>query len=397
MGHWMDKRGDASVDFATSRLMDSLRGLSALVVAYVHGFQIFVLPNLGSGTPAHIMTSLVATYAVNAFFVVSGFMICISTLRHRNPDGSFQSAEFARARIIRIYPPLLFAVALTLLVYFVVSGLGLHGSESFRLNGELFLARERVEVEWAALPSTLLLLYGAVPFVPPPLNMDGPLWTLSYEWWFYVLTFLVARLRNRLSFSRLAPIMIIGAMMIYGRNYLFLWFLLIWLSGFCLAITYLAHGLNSKHCLPVVLMLACVLFIMLFAMGNGHLWHDMLLPFDSSSGQKIMVLCSMLATLALAVIVRHTSSSHHEFRFPLTRLANFSYTLYVIHYPLYLLAFSFLHPLVHDSHWTVSLVAMTLVFFPILYLSSRAALVVENRKLLARVRFGLLSKRRTSR
>ncbi|MCK1577685.1 MULTISPECIES: acyltransferase [unclassified Bradyrhizobium] len=387
----MAKKGDIEVDLRTSQLMDWLRGLSALIVAYVHGFQIFVLPYFGAGTPSHVLTSLIATYAVNTFFVVSGFMICISTLRHRNLDGSFRSAEFAKARVIRIYPPLLLAVAVTLLVYFVISGLGLHGSESFRLGGELLLVRERIQVEWTALPSTLLLLYGAVPSVPPPINMDGPLWTLSYEWWFYVSTFLIARLWNGLSFSRVVPIALLLGMLIYGRNSLFLWFLLIWLGGFCLAIAYVGHWLHTKYFFPVVVALAGILLIALFVIGNGHLWSDILLPFDSSSAQKIMVVNSMLATLVLSGVVRRVSISRHEFARPATRLASFSYTLYVIHYPLFLLAFSLLHLLLHNFNWMVSLSTATLVLILITYTSSRAAKVVEDRKLLRHMASRLLS------
>ncbi|MGY3343468.1 MULTISPECIES: acyltransferase family protein [unclassified Bradyrhizobium] len=381
----MAKNVGIGLDTTTSHLMDCLRGLSALIVAYVHGFQVFVLPYFGTGGPSHILTSLISTYAVDTFFVVSGFMICISTLRHRNPDGSFRSAEFARARVVRIYPPLLLAVAVTLLVYFAVSGLGLHGAESFRLGGELFLARERVQVEWTALPSTLLLLYGAVPFVPPPINMDGPLWTLSYEWWFYVSTFLIARLWNGLSVSRVAPIFLLVSMLVYGRNGLFLWFLLIWLSGFYLAVAYVAKWLHSKYFFPVVAVLASILLLALLLIGGGHLWSDMLLPYDTSSAQKIMVVNSMLATIVLSVVVRHASVSRREFARPLAGLSNFSYTLYVIHYPLFLLAFSLLHPLLHGFNWMVSLTTMTLVLMPIVYICSRAATVVENRKLLGQV------------
>ncbi|SFP69397.1 Peptidoglycan/LPS O-acetylase OafA/YrhL, contains acyltransferase and SGNH-hydrolase domains [Bradyrhizobium sp. Ghvi] len=381
----MAKRDNIGLDSTTSHLMDCLRGLSALIVAYVHGFQIFVLPYFGVGSPSHILTSLIATYAVNTFFVVSGFMICISTLRHRNPDGSFRSAEFAQARILRIYPPLLLAIAVTLLVYFIISGLGLHGSESFRLGDELFLARERVKVEWTALPSTLLLLYGAVPFAPTPINMDGPLWTLGYEWWFYVSTFLIARLLNGLSISRLVPIALLAGMLIYGRNTLFLWFLLIWLSGFSLAMAYVANWLRSKYFFPIVAVLASVLLLALLLIGGGHIWIDILLPFDTSSAQKIMVVNSMLATIVLSVVVRYASSSRRKFARQLASLSNFSYTLYVIHYPLLLLAFSLLHPLLHDFKWMVSLATMTLVLIPIVYICSRAATVVENRKLLGQL------------
>jgi peptidoglycan/LPS O-acetylase OafA/YrhL len=55
------------IDDTTSSFMDSLRGVSALLVAIVHTFQIFVLPYFGLGSASHIVTSLLATYAVIVF------------------------------------------------------------------------------------------------------------------------------------------------------------------------------------------------------------------------------------------------------------------------------------------------------------------------------------------
>jgi hypothetical protein len=87
----MNQGSSVKIDAATSNLMDALRGVSALIVACVHAFQVFLLPYFGLGSLSHILTSLMATHAVTMFFIVSGFMIYISTLRHRNTDGSFQS------------------------------------------------------------------------------------------------------------------------------------------------------------------------------------------------------------------------------------------------------------------------------------------------------------------
>jgi peptidoglycan/LPS O-acetylase OafA/YrhL len=121
------------------------------------------------------LTGLLATYAITVFFIVSGFMICMSVFRHRK-GGLFDSAGFAEARILRIYPPLIAAILITITVYLIISGLGLHGAESYRLGGELAVVRESAKLEWSAIPSTFFLLYGAVPGAPSPLNMDGPLW-----------------------------------------------------------------------------------------------------------------------------------------------------------------------------------------------------------------------------
>jgi membrane protease YdiL (CAAX protease family) len=87
-------------------------------------------------------------------------MIYVGMQRHRASDGAFQSCAFARARLLRIYPPLIAAIAITLLVYAVIHFLGLHGSDSYRLGGELFVARERATFECPTLASTILNVWG---------------------------------------------------------------------------------------------------------------------------------------------------------------------------------------------------------------------------------------------
>lgn len=105
-------------------------------------------------------------------------------------------AVFVTARVVRIYPPLLTAIAISIFVYAAVSGLGLHGSESFRLGGELFVARERVEMTVDTLIATLLLSYGTFPYSPAPISLNGSLWTLGYEFWFYILCMLIINMKE---------------------------------------------------------------------------------------------------------------------------------------------------------------------------------------------------------
>jgi hypothetical protein len=219
------------IDPKTSEIMDTLRGVSALVVACVHAYQVFLIPYFGLGSPSHVITGLLATHAVTTFFVASGFMICISVFRHRDSDGSFQSRAFAEARILRIYPPLIAALLLTISVYFVITGLGLHGAESYRLGGEVDVVRERVTFEWDSLPSTFFLLYGTFPNAPAPIGMDGPLWTLGFEWWFYVLAFVFARLWNGLTLSTIVPFAAGVWIVLTNHDAFFIWFLVIWLGG----------------------------------------------------------------------------------------------------------------------------------------------------------------------
>ena len=129
----------APPDFAiVMDLMSSIRGVAAIVVATVHAFQIFTLPYFGLYSNAHLATSFLATYAVIAFFIVSGFMIFLSVSRHRDGDGFFNALGFFNARIFRIYPPLVASILISFAVFFIITSFDLHGAQSFRLGDELF-------------------------------------------------------------------------------------------------------------------------------------------------------------------------------------------------------------------------------------------------------------------
>ena len=165
--------------------MNTLRGVSALIVAFVHAFQIFCLPMIGLYTFPHLFTSCLATYSVVIFFIVSGFMIYASVQNHSDERG-FDAGSFFKARLLRIYPPLLASVGLCVLIFYLVNVFKIHGHDSFRLGDELFVSRENMALEYDRLFSTFFLMYNIFPGSQPAISMNGPLWTLSYEWWFYL-------------------------------------------------------------------------------------------------------------------------------------------------------------------------------------------------------------------
>ena len=96
-----------------------------------------------------------------------------------------------------------------------------------------------------------------------------------------------------------------------------------------------------------------------------------------------MVIVAVCLTLAVSILIRWATSSGVRIPKAISGLARFSYTLYVIHYPLLLLSFSLLHPLLHNRDWMISLIAVSAVLVPITYGASKVALLVENRRLLS--------------
>lgn len=290
-----------------SDLMDALRGGSALIVAFVHSFQIFCLPYFGLYGFPHLFTSWLATYAVVTFFIVSGFMICLSVSNHSDAHG-FKITKFLKARFLRIYPPLLASLLLCVSIFLLMDYFQMHGSESFRLGGELFVSREKVQIEWERLIPTLLLIYSIVPGSPPPLSINGPLWTLSYEWWFYLFAMLVVHAAvNKTSWLRVVPVILLLALFWRSPAGLLLWvFLLIWGSGYLLAHLYKSEKLLEPRFLFILLLSAAICILGIIAVGGENSLIYLAEPLQryGNPGHKTMMFFGFLLTILIGFMIR---------------------------------------------------------------------------------------------
>jgi peptidoglycan/LPS O-acetylase OafA/YrhL len=103
--------------------------------------------------------------AVMVFFIMSGFVIMVATEAEKP---SFQT--YFQKRWIRIYP--IFAVAL------IVTVLAGGKSGLWQLIGNIFMLQDSSEK-----PGTIVPTFGG----------NAPMWSLSYEWWFYMLFWPVYR------------------------------------------------------------------------------------------------------------------------------------------------------------------------------------------------------------
>lgn len=361
-----------------SDLMDSLRGTSALIVALVHSFQIFCLPYFGLYGFPHLFTSWLATYAVITFFIVSGFMICLSVSNHSDTNG-FKAVNFFKARFFRIYPPLLASLLLCIGIFLLMNYFQIHGSESFRLGGELFLSREKVQFEWERFIPTLLLIYSIVPGASPPLSINGPLWSLSYEWWFYLFAMLVAHAAiNKTAQLRYFPVIVILVLFLLSPAGLLLWiYLLVWCSGYLLAYLYRSGGL-LKHHLSLVLLFFIVLCILgIIGVGQEKTLVYLSEPLQryGNPAHKTMMFVGFILAALIGLMIR--GKVHVRF---FSGMARYSYTLYLIHFPIQLLALGLFHQYLVNKHWGISLLAGGTVTLLAVATASQLAKVVESRE-----------------
>jgi peptidoglycan/LPS O-acetylase OafA/YrhL len=374
------------IEAADSRLFDFFRGLSAWVVVLAHFHQIVVHPSYPDARVSKLM-GVVAAAAVAVFFVISGFMVGSSMLRNlaENPGG-FDLGRFARDRLIRLYPPLLFA----LLVTGLVAVIGVGPRLEFPGPNQ---ARESFAENPRAILGSVFFLQGLWRELPVP-NLNGPLWSLSYEFWFYVLglaypAWRIFRSDDRpgatpSSVSRglnrgcapvvgcVIPFLVLLLTSPYAR-YFFAGFL-VWASGAFLALAYQRRKLS----LPLGITVAIL----------GTLaW----IATATSSRDALLTASRFLGGVAFTGILLTLLATQPKLKLPnfIVESSRYSYTLYAVHFPILLLIQgftgrqSFKSPLLLLATGAVSL---TLLYF----LSSRTARVLENReqllKLLEKIR-----------
>jgi len=155
---------------------DLLRFCAAAAVIFSHHFAISGFPE----PPVPLYGEDFGKLAVEVFFALSGFLICLSLLRTRDP------IRFFLARVLRIYPNLLAALLSTSLVTMVFFANYGHWKDHLK-----YVARN------------LLMFIRDVDYVIPGVfqlsrypDVNRPLWSLPAEIHMYILLFCLFWLFN---------------------------------------------------------------------------------------------------------------------------------------------------------------------------------------------------------
>jgi peptidoglycan/LPS O-acetylase OafA/YrhL len=218
--------------------LEALRGFAALYVVFFHVLpqKIYLLGvNIG-------LLFRFGPEAVIVFFVLSGFVIKYTF--ERSADKSFKY-YFIR-RFIRLYIPLFFIFLL---------GYGI------KCYSEGLLA----DPDWKTLLGNIFMLQDVISQKPNVISAaymgNGVLWSLSYEWWFYMLFFVLATYISSDKLNKWVNIIVIVAAASYVIypfivNRLAMYFA-IWWIGVRFADTYIK---GEKFTIRSILPYAYVLF-----------------------------------------------------------------------------------------------------------------------------------------
>jgi peptidoglycan/LPS O-acetylase OafA/YrhL len=231
--------------------LEALRGFAALYVVFFHALpQNLYLFGINIGFLFRF-----GPESVILFFILSGFVIKYTYTKSK--DKSFRN-YFIR-RFVRLYVPLLAIFLLAYLLKCFHEG-AFANPELHDLIGNLLMLQDVATQK----PNVLFGVYLA----------NGPLWSLSYEWWFYMIFFVLV---SNIDSSRLnfwVNVIVIAA----AASYIlypftvnrFLMYFSIWWIGVRFATTYLE---GKKYLLKDYLPYAGVLLAITVLMGINLLIH----------------------------------------------------------------------------------------------------------------------------
>jgi len=298
--------------------LDMARGVAALAVFIAHLGDVFFYRLIG---PHHVVAqalSILARHAVLVFFLMSGNLITRSIMMNIHRNDRFDVVEYGAARLARIYPPLLGAIVVCVGVWLLVHFLHLPGGAvPFGLPGDLYRVREKFTLSTGDLIYALTMRGGL-------LEADGPLWSLYVEFQVYVVAMAVAALWRGGWLARIVSCLLalICLRLLMGQ----LFFVLVWAFG---AVTALWIAPRRILLAGTVLAIAAILVSLftapsLFSTG-----------MDRLDGQVLQLICCV----PYAALLFYMRPARPYPRW-LIATGNFSYSLYVAHFPLLMLALS---------------------------------------------------------
>lgn len=308
-----------------SQMLYAARWLGMLLVLGVHATGAFINFNdpIRQNVPYYasawrfFISYPFGRQAVIGFFVMSGFLIGGQVLARIDSDKPFLRDYFIH-RVVRIYMVLLPATALTVIFDFI-------GRKLFPASHIAYQMFEG-HYDLRYLFSNLLNVQG---ILAKHYGTNGPLWSVGYEFWYYILfPLLLAPMIATLGRSQALICAILGLFLIFAVTLRQLWFpfgLFLWLLG---ALVFLLNRplVSSPRkafyqFFTIGFLVGCVFSIDVI---KAHPWVQYLADTFTA-----------LAFANLLLTIRFTKNLHWKFLdwHGHKTLADFSFTLYAIHNP----------------------------------------------------------------
>jgi len=279
--------------------LDNWRGVLSLIVCFAHITQILCSSELHSQKWMAIWGPL-AHSAVLIFFFLSGYVIFFSLEKRFELKSEIISniKSFFLARLFRIYPPLIGSIILIL---------------ALKLTIKFFFKTLPPEFTFSLSDIIKYLLMIKVSLG----NINAPLWSLIIEWWFYFLGFFIYHMFQKslvYKIVSIATVLIILKLFLIKLNSEITIYFVIWLLGGL----FQRYSLFSHKKVLLILSLSFCIYIVFI-----RKIYFLNIPIHKNPLDQLSIVISFIGFLFI----------FKKNRF-LTQLSNFSYSIYIIHYPI---------------------------------------------------------------
>lgn len=302
------------------KVLDGLRGLSAIYVLIHHARLTLTQPYF-NGLLKHpeqyhwydrLMVYFFSFFkfgheAVIVFFVLSGFLIHFRYASSAYRISEFELGRYLKKRIVRIYPTLIVSFIVCFLTDYMV--LTITG-DSYPLS-QYSLSR-------------FLFNFFLVPD-SPLWGSNFPVWSLKHEWFFYLMYPLLLWCYHQ---QRILPLVLtLGLFIAYLLGYKIdyigaaAYTMTIWLFGAIMATVYQQNEKLFNY--TPILIIFCLAYPFISRINSNYPWLD---------------LCfGLITTGCIALSIKYNKSTLAKALSSLAWLGTFSYSLYLLHFPILLL------------------------------------------------------------
>ncbi|WP_339726239.1 acyltransferase [uncultured Paraglaciecola sp.] len=301
-----------------SNFLDMLRWIAALVVVVAHIRSTIMVPysELVSSNlflDIFYFVSNIGHEAVIVFFVLSGFLVGGNTL-DSFINNKFSWRIYLVNRVSRLYVVLVPA----LIIGFALDYFGSYLYEPYYMNEYgfgPFAYDVTTRVNFDTFVMNLLMMQTSH---STQFGSNGPLWSLAYEFWYYItFPLILGLIYNKKTLSRFFSAVILVLLLIVLNTNIFIYFAY-WLIGIIVYLLYKNKCESYSH-----LYISLLIFILLVYLSYINFFNV----------YKISLFFLAIATGYLIYSLQTSKILFSAFN---VKMASFSYTLYLYHAPLLL-------------------------------------------------------------
>lgn len=347
-----------------SQQLESLRGISAIIVLFSHCFQAFIAP---FDLTFYSIVRLLGQAAVMMFFVLSGFLIGHSMQKNSHQFGHFNLKHYIQQRCKRILPPFIFALLLTVSLYYLAPYFFASQTQFFE---HYFGIMIRYEYDIALLDfiGSMFFLNG---FLTPTIAANAALWSLSYEVWFYVLAGFFPFLFHS-KVSALIFLFVLAGLSILNIQFLVYFF--IWLTAFAFSFPQVQASILDTLQLVKIILLCLAVAIASFDAYQFHVVYQA--AQYTTENFTAFNLCLGLALCCWLIQLQYQLKNYPTLW---VKSADFSYTLYVTHFPLLLFMMG-CFPQTLSNGLTGAIFSLISSIFSLIFIAYLIAKIIEPKR-----------------